>query len=196
MVEQDLSTFFRSTRVSPFQVFHFFFFSSVFHWGWLVLLSSILFMSRYMTFNYQRLVSYNFTCTVKQTTRIVTSNFNTEQMNGNRSKNMYTNDKNYIHLKVKRHSFPFPISSRFFGMNPVESVKRHFYKGLRSGTKLFIHNSLRSTIHLLIVCSMVHLKFLFYNWTFNSFIDIFDYFFRCFCCTMMLMVVAFLYSLQ
>jgi hypothetical protein len=62
-------------------------------------------------------------------------NFITEQMNGNRSKNMYTNDKNYIHLKVKRHPFPFPISSRFFGINPVESVKRHFYKGLRSGTK-------------------------------------------------------------
>ena len=29
-------------------------------------------------------------------------------------KNKFTNDKNYIHLKVKRHLFLFPISSRFF----------------------------------------------------------------------------------
>jgi hypothetical protein len=48
-------------------------------------------------------------------------------------------------------------------MNPVESVRRHIYKGLRSGTNLFIHNSLRSIIHLLIVCWMVHLMFLFYK---------------------------------
>ena len=48
-------------------------------------------------------------------------------------------------------------------MNPVESVRRHIYKGLRSDTNLFIHNSLRSIIHLLIVCWMVHLMFLFYK---------------------------------